>query len=49
VETYLAAIPPDPLTGTAGNTRYYINRTTGNRIEVGACDPERVTSISVKR
>ena len=49
VETYLAAIPPDPLTGTAGNTRYYINRKTGNRIEVGACDPERVTSISVKR
>jgi type II secretory pathway pseudopilin PulG len=49
VETYLAAIPTDPLNGTAGNTRYYVNRTAGNRIEVGSCDPERVTSIAVKR
>lgn len=49
VETYLASIPFDPSTGSAGKTRYYINKTTGNRIEVGACDPERVTSMSVKR
>ena len=49
VETYLASIPADPSTGSAADTRYYINKTTGNRVEVGACDPERVTSISVKR
>ena len=49
VESYLASIPQDPNTGNAGDTRYYINKTSGNRIEVGACDPEQVTSISVKR
>ena len=49
VETYLASIPTDPTTGTDGNTRYYIDKTSGNRVLVGSCDPERVTSISVKR
>ena len=49
VEQYLAAIPMDPVTGSAPNTRYYVNQTNNGRFEVGSCDPERVTSISVKR
>jgi prepilin-type N-terminal cleavage/methylation domain-containing protein len=49
VDTYLAAMPTDPDTGTAANTDYYINRTPSNRITVGACDPENATSISVSR
>lgn len=34
---------------TSTNTGYYIQRTTGNRIEIGACKPEQATSIFVKR
>jgi type II secretory pathway pseudopilin PulG len=49
VDTYLGAIPLDPLYGTNGNTRYFVNKTSSGRIEVGSCDPERVTTISVKR
>ena len=50
VETYLAEIPTDPNTGTAGDTRYAINRSSGNRIEVVACDGELgVTTIRAKR
>ncbi|MBP9748947.1 type II secretion system protein [Patescibacteria group bacterium] len=49
VDTYLGAIPLDPLQGTAGNTRYYVNKTSSGRIEIGSCDAERVTTISVKR
>lgn len=49
VETYLAQMPIDPLNGTSGDTRYYVNRTSGGRVEVGSCDPERVASINVKR
>ena len=50
VETYLADIPQDPQNGTAGNTRYAINRTTGNRIDVIACDSEQsVATINAKR
>ncbi|TAK05641.1 prepilin-type N-terminal cleavage/methylation domain-containing protein [Patescibacteria group bacterium] len=50
VETYLAEIPMDPNTGTAENTRYAINKTSGNRIEVIACDSELgVTTIRAKR
>ncbi|KPJ85207.1 hypothetical protein AMJ57_03940 [Parcubacteria bacterium SG8_24] len=33
----------DPSTG------YYIQRSTGNRIEIGACFPEQATKIRVKR
>ncbi|MEY4744299.1 MAG: hypothetical protein RL272_244 [Candidatus Parcubacteria bacterium] len=33
----------------ATNSGYYIARTNGNRIEIGACKPEQTTSISVKR
>ena len=49
VDTYLAAIPQDPKTGTAANTDYYINKTTGGRLLVGACDPENAGNISVRR
>ena len=50
VETYLAEIPMDPNTGAAANTRYAINRSSGNRIEVVACDGELgVTTIRAKR
>lgn len=50
VETYLAEIPFDPGTGTAGETRYVIDRTSGNRIEVLSCDSElSVATIRAKR
>jgi prepilin-type N-terminal cleavage/methylation domain-containing protein len=32
-----------------GNSGYYIHRTIGNRIEIGACQPEQEATISVKR
>ena len=31
------------------NTGYYVQRSAGNRIEIGACAGEQTTSISVKR
>ncbi len=31
------------------NSGYYIKRSTGNRIEIGACQPEQGATISVKR
>ncbi|MEA3249765.1 MAG: type II secretion system protein [Patescibacteria group bacterium] len=31
------------------NSGYYIHRTTGNRIEIGACQPEQSATIKVKR
>lgn len=40
---YLGQIPQDPSNGTAENTRYWINKTANNRIEVGACDGEDET------
>lgn len=33
----------------ATNSGYYIHRTIGNRIEIGACAPERATTIYTKR
>ncbi len=43
----------DPAIGvtTLGstNTGYYLHRTNGNRIEIGACDGEQTATISVKR
>jgi len=56
--TYIAQIPLDPTGGTptagnlaigATNSGYYLQRTNGNRLEVGACNPEQTASISVKR
>ncbi len=49
VDSYLGAIPLDPLYGTTGNTRYYVDKTANGRIEVGSCDAERVATINVKR
>lgn len=50
VETYLAEIPSDPSTGSDGNTRYAINKTSGSRIDVIACDSElSVATIRAKR
>jgi len=31
------------------NTGYFLNRTSGNRLEIGACHPEQASSIKVKR
>lgn len=31
------------------NSGYYVSRTAGNRIEIGACKPEQAAAISVKR
>lgn len=36
---YLKAIPTDPVSGTGGNTRYYVNRDNGV-VWVGACNSE---------
>ncbi len=49
VPEYIAELPLDPATGTATNTGYYIHRTSGNRIEIGACDPEQASTIKVRR
>jgi Tfp pilus assembly protein PilE len=49
VEQYLAEIPADPLTGTSGNSDYYVNRFPNGRIVVGACDPERFATTEVGR
>ncbi len=34
---------------TSANTGYYIARTAGNRLEIGACKPEQAATVSVKR
>lgn len=46
---YLASIPLDPSTGTAALTDYYLMKTAAGAIEVGSCDPEDATTISVSR
>ena len=38
-ENYLASVPQDPSTGAAAQTDYYIMRSAGDVITVGACDP----------
>jgi len=48
-QTYLTAIPQDPSFGSAADTEYYVNKDANGRIEVGACQPEIETSISVTR
>ncbi len=48
-EGYLGTIPMDPSTGTATNTDYYIMRATAGTVEVGACDPEGGSAISLVR
>lgn len=55
VDEYIVRMPIDPR-GTNGTytydsarTGYYINKTSNNRILVGSCNPERVSSITVQR
>ena len=55
VEEYIAQLPIDPRgtdgTFTYDSTRvgYYVNKTADDRLKVGACNPERVSSIFVQR
>jgi prepilin-type N-terminal cleavage/methylation domain-containing protein len=50
VPDYIAEIPTDPgEVSAAGTTGYYIHRNAGNRITIGACDPEQGATISVRR
>lgn len=49
IETYLAEMPHDPVGGEDYNTNYYVNKTAGNRIVVGACIPELGETIRVMR
>lgn len=55
VQEYIVRIPVDPRghddTYSYDSTRtgYYINKTADDRITVGACNPERVSSIFVQR
>ncbi len=46
---YIPEIPFDPSTGNASSTDYYIYRPTANTVTIGACDPEKATTISVSR
>lgn len=55
VEEYIVQIPIDPR-GNDGTysydstrTGYYVDKTVDDRIKVGACNPERVSSIYVQR
>jgi len=55
VDEFIASMPVDPkgtngvVTYDASRTGYYVNRSAKNRITVGACNPERVSSISAQR
>ena len=55
VDEFIASIPVDPkgtngvVTYDASRTGYWVNRSTNNRITVGSCNPERVSSITVQR
>ena len=46
---YLVDMPVDPKTGSASISDYYIDKTSTDRIEVGACDPERSVTIKATR
>lgn len=46
---YLGTVPMDPSTGTAAETDYYVSRNSSGTIEVGACDPEGGSAITVIR
>ena len=48
-EGYLAQVPQDPSTGTDALTDYYLQKTANGAIQVGACDPEGGSAISVSR
>lgn len=46
---YLGSVPFDPSSGVATATDYYMIRNANGTLTVGACDPERATSISAVR
>jgi len=48
-QTYLTEIPKDPSNGTDAMTGYYVNLLGSRRVEVGACDAEVESKISVTR
>jgi prepilin-type N-terminal cleavage/methylation domain-containing protein len=48
-EGYLGSVPMDPSSGTAAESDYYMIRNASGSVEVGACDPEAATDISVSR
>jgi len=49
VDTYIVGIPNDP-NADASHTDYYITQLgSSGRVEVGACDPDIATEISVTR
>lgn len=39
-QNYLASIPIDPVSGSAGNSDYYLTVTALGNLIIGACDPE---------
>jgi type IV pilus assembly protein PilA len=55
VDEFIASIPIDPkgtngvVSYDASRTGYYVNKSLNNRITVGSCNPERVSSITVQR
>lgn len=55
VDEFITSIPIDPrgtngaVSYDASRTGYYVNKTANNRIEVGSCNPERVSSIVTSR
>lgn len=46
---YIGSVPKDPSTGTDALTDYYLIRNTTGTVEVGSCDPDGATPISVIR
>ncbi|KKR23135.1 MAG: hypothetical protein UU40_C0002G0007 [Candidatus Uhrbacteria bacterium GW2011_GWD2_41_121] len=48
-EGYLGSVPMDPSTGTAGKTDYYISKKANGTVEVGSCDPEGGSAITLTR
>jgi len=47
--SYLVTIPFDPQDASGSITKYYINKDVGNRITVGACEPENGATISISK
>ncbi|MEK7094629.1 MAG: prepilin-type N-terminal cleavage/methylation domain-containing protein [Patescibacteria group bacterium] len=48
-EGYLGEVPQDPSSGTAAKTDYYLSRKASGTVEVGSCDPEAATTITISR
>jgi len=48
-EGYLGSVPLDPSTGTAELTDYYMMKAANGTVEVGSCDPEGGSAISLVR